>query len=73
VDIDPADTPMTLQDVKENVEMLIRSFGGKPGVELLGVVHEMLENTSCSCHLDGPSAVVLTPNFARSTTPSDAS
>ena len=73
MDIHPADAPMTLRDVKENVELLIRSFDGKPGVELLGVVYEMLENTACTCHLDGPNAVVLTPNFSRSDGPSDAS
>ena len=61
---------MTLAEVRDNVEMLIRRFDGQPGVELLGVVHEMLENTDCSC-LPAPrpdSAVVLTPDFTRSRT-----
>ena len=61
MDIEPDSSPMTLADVRENVEMLIRKLDGQPGVEWLGLVHAMLDNAECHCQpplLGQPAKVV---------------
>jgi hypothetical protein len=47
--IEPADQPFTVAEVREHVAELLKAYAGEPGVELLGLVAGMLENTRCSC------------------------
>lgn len=41
--------PFTLEEVRDNVADLIVAFQDEPGVELLGFVAAMLNNTRCHC------------------------
>ena len=59
--IGPSNAPFTVAEVREHVAELLTHFAGEPGIELVGLIAGMLEQTRCHCqpHATGHSAAVL--------------